>query len=90
MNHSIVFAIHINKYEPNKNKVIQKKDVEFLLENISLPLFHLHLEYPGSVIPFSHIVDGFELAGEGLNGKNANLDFISLLLKHLPIRRYHS
>lgn len=90
LNHDIVFAIHINKYEYNTNQVVQKQDVEFLLQNISLPLFSLHMEFPGSVISFSHVIDGFDLYGDGLNGKNANLDLISILLHNLPILHYDS
>lgn len=86
----IVLVIHFNKYEPSINKVIQDQDISTLLHQIAHPLFHIHLEYPDSVISFSDMITGFDLTSNGLNGQNANLDFISIFLHNLPILHLNS
>lgn len=89
-NHQIVFVIHFNKYDPSINKVIQDQDISSLLHHLSHPLFHLHLEYPGSVVSFSDMITGFDLYSNGLNGHNSNLDYISIFLHNLPILHLNS
>lgn len=89
-NHDIVFVIHLNKYNAITNRVIQQADIEFIIHQINLPLFSIHMEYPGSVISFSDTIIGYDLFTMGLNGKNANLDLVSVILQYLPILHYHS
>lgn len=89
-NHDIVFVIHLNKYNAITNHVIQQADIDYIIHQINLPLFSIHMEYPGSVISFSDTIVGYELFTMGLNGKNANMDLVSVILHNLPILHYHS
>ena len=88
MNHDVVLVIHINKFGADINSIIHKSDIQTLLTSIPSPLFSLHIEYPGSVVSFSHVIEGFDLFASGINGKNANLDLVSVVLNHLPILSY--
>ena len=61
-----------------------------LLHEIALPMFSLHLDNPENIIPLTGTFIGYSLEAAGLNGKNANLDFVGVVLKNLPIRDYQS
>ena len=90
LNHDIVIAIHINKYTTSRNHFVNHNDVEYLLQHVPMPLFDIHLEVEGNVIPLSRTFHGFSLETTGLNGRNANLDFVAVILKSLPILEYQN
>lgn len=85
VNHDVVVAVHINKYAASQNGIVSKLNTEYLLQHISMPLFNLHLEFPGVTIPLSSVLDGFEFRFMGLGGRNANLDFLAVLLDKVPM-----
>ena len=89
-NHEIVIAIYIRKYDELLNHIVNRKDTEVLLHEIALPLFSLHLDNPENIIPLTETFIGYSLEAAGMNGKNANLDFVGVVLKNLPIRDYQS
>ncbi|CBK22633.2 uncharacterized protein [Blastocystis hominis] len=90
LGHSVVLAIHLNKYAPSRNHVINRNDLRHLAAKIDLPLFAIHLEAPGNTVPLSHTFDGFALRADGLNGRFASLDFVSVLLKSLRIVEFQN
>lgn len=90
LGHSVVLAVHLNKYCPSRNHVTNRNDLHFLAGKIDLPLFSIHLETPGNTVPLSHTFDGFAMRADGLNGRFASLDFVSVLLKSLPIVEFQN
>ena len=85
INHDVVIALHINKYGATQNGIVNKLNMEYLLQHISMPLFNIHLRFPGITIPLSSTFTGFEMDSIGLNGRGANLDLVAILTDKLEI-----
>ena len=89
-NHNIVIALYIRKYDNLMNHIVNKKDTDILLHEIDQPIFSLHLDNAENIVPLTETFIGYSLEAAGLNGKNANLDFVGVVLKNLPILDYQS
>ena len=85
VNHDVVIALHINKYGATQNGIVNKLNMEHLLHQIAMPLFDIHLQFPGITIPLSSTFTGFEMDLMGLNGRGANLDLVAILTDKLQI-----
>lgn len=85
VNHDVVIALHINKYGATQNGIVNKLNMEHLLHQIAMPLFDIHLQFPGIIIPLSYTFTGFEMDSMGLNGRGANLDLVAILADKLQI-----
>lgn len=90
MNHDVIIAVYLRKYDELMNHIVNRKDINMMLSEISRPLFSLHLDNPENIIPLTESFIGYSLDAAGMNGKNANLDLVGVVLKNLPIRDYQS
>ena len=90
MNHDVVLILYVKKYYETLNHIITKQDINAILPAIQRPLFAIHLDNPETIIPLTESFSGYSLEAAGMNGKNANLDLVAIVLKHLPILEYQS
>ena len=85
INHDIVMAMYINKYPPTLDHILANVATKHLLAQIQRPLFSIHISNPSGIISFTDVFDGFDLSTAGRDGKQANMDLISILLEQLDI-----
>ncbi|KAK8796186.1 hypothetical protein WA171_004148 [Blastocystis sp. BT1] len=90
MNHDVVLILYVKKYYETMNHILTKQDINAILPTIQRPLFSIHLDNPETIIPLTETFSGYSLEAAGMNGKNANLDLVAIVLKHLPVLDYQS
>ena len=90
MNHDVVLILYVKKYYETMNHILTKQDINAILPTIQRPLFSIHLDNPETIIPLTETFSGYSLEAAGMNGKNANLDLVAIVPKHLPVLDYQS
>lgn len=90
MNHDVVLVLYVKKYYETMNHILTKQDINAMLTTIQRPLFSIHLDNPEMIIPLTETFSGYSLQAAGTDGKNANLDLVAIVLKHLPVVEYQS